>query len=187
MGTDNTRNAERTRREIIAAARAELKLRGTAMSIQHVATTAGVSKSGLLHHFANKNELLLAVLEDYLGSIRQGVLERVDLSENRPGKGLRAYVRALCEPDSPLRSEFANFADISPHLTEVEGVDALNERDNAYWRDFFASDGLDPDRILLVRYAAEGLANASSYDSRVVSEDLPRALSLLLGMTEGSH
>jgi 3-hydroxy-3-methylglutaryl CoA synthase len=51
----------------------------------------------------------------------------------------------------------------------------------------FTDAGLDPDRILLVRYAAEGLANASSYDSRVVSEDLPRALPLLLGMTDGSH
>ena len=154
------------------------------MSLQHVATTAGISKSGLLHHFASKNELLLAVLEEYLVNIRQGVRDYVDLAENRPGKTLRAYVRALCDPESTLRVEFGNFADISMHLGDVQGVDALEEEDNLYWRGFLANDGLDPERILLVRYAAEGLANASCYDPAVLAEDLPRALPMLLRMTE---
>lgn len=184
MTSETTRNSERTRREILTAARDELKVRGMAMSLQHVATTAGISKSGLLHHFASKNELLLAVLEDYLANIRQGVRDYVDLSENRPGKTLRAYVRALCEPESALRVEFANFADISMHLGDVDGVEALEEEDNLYWREFLANDGLDPDRILLVRYAAEGLASASCYDASVVTDDLPRALPMLLRMTE---
>lgn len=154
------------------------------MSLQHVATTAGISKSGLLHHFASKNELLVAVLEEYLVNIRQGVRDYVDLAENRPGKTLRAYVRALCDPESTLRVEFGNFADISMHLGDVQGVDALEEEDNLYWREFLANDGLDPERILLVRYAAEGLANASCYDPAVLAEDLPRALPMLLRMTE---
>ncbi|MGO1543544.1 MAG: TetR/AcrR family transcriptional regulator [Gulosibacter sp.] len=182
--TDSSRNTERTRQEILVAARKVLVERGTATTVQQIASEAGVSKSGLLHHFSSKDELLLSVLEEYFEGLQAAIRAQVDLSENHPGKGLRAYVRALCDPDSPIRVEFAGFADFGTYLMGIPGIDELSERDNEYWREFFAEDGLDPDRILTVRYAAEGLASASAYDEKVLTEDLPRALPLLLAMTE---
>lgn len=181
---DPSRNTERTRAAILTAAREVVTERGTAATLQQIAEAAGVSKSGLLHHFANKDELMLAVLEDYFESLQAAVRARVDLAENHPGKALRAYVRALCAPDSPERAEFASFADFATYLANVAGIEELIHLDNEYWRDFLAQDGLDPDRVATVRYAAEGLAAASAYDKKVLTEDLPRAFPLLLAMTE---
>lgn len=182
--SETSRNTERTRSAILEAARHVVTERGTATTLQQVAEAAGVSKSGLLHHFANKEELMLAVLEDYFVGLQRAVRERIDLSENHPGKAVRAYVRALCGPDSPERAEFASFADFATYLANVPGVDDLIVRDNEYWREFLAQDGLHPNIIAMVRYAAEGLASASAYDERVLTEDLPRVFPQLLAMTE---
>ncbi|KAB1643389.1 TetR/AcrR family transcriptional regulator [Gulosibacter chungangensis] len=182
--SDKSRNTERTRAAILTAARTVVTERGTAATLQQVAEVAGVSKSGLLHHFANKDELLLAVMRDYFEGLRAAVSTRLDLSENHPGKALRAYVRALCAPDSPIRAEFASYADFGTYLENLPGVHELNLEDNAYWRDFLAQDGLDPQQIAIVRYAAEGLACASAYDEKVLTEDLPSAYPKLLAMTE---
>lgn len=181
---DNSRNTVRTRAAILDAARRVVTERGTATTVQQVADAAGVSKSGLLHHFATKDELLLAVLQDYLEGLQRDVRDLVDLAENHPGKSLRAYVRALCSADSPARVEFASFSDFGNHLTNIEGADELIRLDNEYWREFFAQDGLDPVRIATVRYAAEGLATASLYDEKVLTEDLPLVYPRLLAMTE---
>lgn len=180
--TEHPRNTERTRAAILAAARAVVTERGTATTLQQVAEAAGISKSGLLHHFSSKDELMLAVLQDYFEGIQAAVRKRVDLSENHPGKALRAYVRALCGPDSPERAEFASFADFANYLAPVPGVEELMRQDNEYWREFLAQDGLDAERITTVRYAAEGLASASAYDEKVLTEDLPRVYPLLLKM-----
>ncbi|MDJ1370509.1 TetR/AcrR family transcriptional regulator [Gulosibacter molinativorax] len=184
---DGSRNTERTRTAILAAARELLTERGTATTLQQIAEAAGISKSGLLHHFANKNELLRAVLRDYYEGLQAAVRARVDLSENYPGKALRAYVHALCGPDSPERAEFASYADFSTYLEGVPGIDELNHADTEYWREFLAQDGLDPDRIAIVRYAAEGLASASAYDEKVLTDDLPRAYPRLLRLTLPEH
>lgn len=184
--SDSSRNTERTRAAILAAARTVVTERGTATTLQHVAEVAGISKSGLLHHFANKNELFLALMRNYFEGLREAVRARVDLSENHPGKALRAYVRALCGPDSPVRAEFASYADFGTYLQNLPGVDELNVEDNEYWREFLAQDGLDPACISIIRYAAEGLACASAYDEKVLTEDLPRAYPQLLAMTQ-SH
>ena len=96
--TGGSRNAERTRHGILHAARAVLAERGTATTVQEVATAAGMSKSGLLHHFVSRDVLLRAVVEDCLQQVHGRVMAHLDLAENRPGKVLRAYVRALCGP-----------------------------------------------------------------------------------------
>lgn len=181
---DGVRNAERTRQKILGAARSVLAERGTATSVQEIATAAGVSKSGLLHHFASKDVLLRAVVEDYLQHVHRRVMAHVDLAENRPGKVLRAYVRALCGPDPGVRELYANLADIGRYLSEVPGVEDLFDADNARWRELFAADGLNADRILVAQYAAEGLAMATGYHELARTEDLARALPLLLSLTD---
>ena len=181
---EGKRNTERTRRAVLDAAVSVLAERGTAASVQHIATAAGLSKGGLLHHFPDREALLYAVAEDHLERFRARVLALVDLSENRPGKVLRAYVRALCGLDAGLMAEYGTFAGIWPALEKIPGVQALSDQDNDDWFVLFESDGLDPDRILVVRYAAEGLAVAHSYDANVSVQALERARRVLLGLAE---
>ena len=66
----------------------------------------------------------------------------------------------------------------------MPGVEELFDADSARWRELFAADGLHPDRILVVQYAAEGLAMATGYDDLARTEDLARALPLLLSLTD---
>lgn len=56
-----TRNAERTRRAILDAATQAILNRGAAVTLAEIATVAGVSKSVLIHHFGNRDQLLVAV------------------------------------------------------------------------------------------------------------------------------
>jgi len=85
------RDAEHTRRNVLDAAIRSLITEGLGVSIQAIATAAGITKSGLMHHFNNRTELLVSVAEDAIEDFRNQVNDNIDLAENRPGKLLRAY------------------------------------------------------------------------------------------------
>ncbi|MER7805456.1 TetR/AcrR family transcriptional regulator [Streptomyces parvulus] len=159
-----TRNAERTRRAVLDAATQVTLEKGAAVTLAQVAAAAGVSKSGLIHHFGNRDQLVTALVQDAHERFREVVLHHLDLSENRPGKMLRAYVRALCagsaeataNPDftsTPMWSGLYTIPAVAPVLAE----------NAAWWDTQLALDGLSAERILIVRRAAEGIAIAAVY------------------------
>ena len=180
--------SERTRRTIIEATVRMLAEHGTAATLRDVAEASGISKSGLLHHFPDKENLIWHVVVDFLDRFRAEVLSRVDLSENRPGKLLRAYLRTLCDPSPEALSDYHSFAAMCDSLNETDAVAEVIDRDNEQWREQWReqllADGLDLETVLVVKYAAEGLATASSYDEFVRSEGMRRALPTLLALTE---
>ena len=60
-------NSEKTRERIRAAAQALVAEQGSAnLTLEAVAKGAGISKGGLLYHYANKQALLEGMLEDLL-------------------------------------------------------------------------------------------------------------------------
>jgi AcrR family transcriptional regulator len=158
----HTRNAERTRAAVLAAAAEAMSERGTGVSLDYIAKLAGVSKGGLLHHFANREALIVSLVEDAQHRLRENVLKHLDLSENTPGKLLRAYVRALTS-GSEETIEYFSAAPIWPGVYRIPKVAAIAAADERWWSEHFAADGLPTDRILVVRRAAEGLAVAVAY------------------------
>lgn len=175
---------ERTRKAIFDATIAELARHGTAITLRDIAEAAGILKSGLLHHFPSKEVLIKSVAIDFLERFHSAVLANVDLSENRPGKLLRAYVRTLCAPSQQDLADYHMFAAICDALSDTPEVAALIDEDNAGWRRQLLADGLDPATVLVVRYAAEGIATASSYDEYAKSTGLKLMLPALLELTE---
>lgn len=176
-----TRDKARTRRAILDAAERAFATSGSA-SLADIARRAGVSKSGLLHHFASREELLRAVAVDGVERFRRSVLDRVDLAENRPGKLLRGYVRAMCEPDEVITATFAS-TPLGSVLRGVPGVDEIHADDEEWWRAQLAADGLPIERVLVARYAAEGVAGAMS--SWIMHrDDLARVRAELLRLAE---
>lgn len=181
--TDGTRDRERTRSAVLEAAERLLGERGTRVSVAEIAADAGVSKSGLLHHFPSKDELLLAVAEHGLETFKDEVMRHVDLAENRAGKVLRAYVRTLCGGSERAMAVFSPTA-MWTGLTAVPGVEPVIAADARYWRETFARDGLPEDRSLVVRHAAEGLAAATSMQPYLDDRELAVARTALLALAE---
>jgi AcrR family transcriptional regulator len=161
-GGRQTRNAGRTRAAILSAAGEAMAERGTGVSLDYIAKRAGVSKGGLLHHFANREALIVALVDDAQQRLRESVLKHLDLSENTPGKLLRAYVRAMTS-GSEATVQYFTAAPTWAGVYEIPEVSAIADADSRWWSENLAADGLSPDRILVVRRAAEGLAAAVAY------------------------
>lgn len=157
-----TRNTERTRRAVLDAATQAILDKGTGVTLAEIAASAGVSKSGLIHHFGTRDQLFVAVVKDMSEQLREAVLAELDLSENHPGKMLRAYVRALCKggTEAAAARDFTSAANWNG-LYAVPAIAALLEEYDAWWTEQLAADGLSAELIQIVRRAAEGVAAAA--------------------------
>lgn len=177
-----SRNAGRTRTEILEATVTVLATSGLAATVANIAVAADVSKGGVLHHFGSRDALLVAATEYALERFKQEVLLHVDFSENYPGKVLRAYVRVVTGESDSAKHVF-----MSPVLwhtiQSVSGVADLLIDDAAGWTAEFARDGLHADRIQLARRAADGLATARTSEPDLSSEDVLRERNIILALT----
>jgi len=121
-----------------------------ALTLDTVAAEAGLSKGGLLYHFATKDALVDALVEDWLDRFEAEVVEGV-----AKGSWARAYARACAGP----RSAAERATDVAL-LVAVAGdpraLEAVRKR-YATWQDRLVADA--PDRVdaTLVRLAADGL------------------------------
>ncbi|MCI4041422.1 TetR/AcrR family transcriptional regulator [Streptomyces sp. TRM75563] len=182
-----TRNAERTRRAVLDAAVQVILDKGAAVTLAQVAAAAGVSKSGLIHHFGSRDQLVVALVEDTHERFRETVRSHLDLSENYPGKMLRAYVRALCagSAEAATARDFTS-APMWGGLYTIPAVVPVMEENSAWWDEQLALDGISPERILIVRRAAEGIAMAAVYGEQDESS-ISTARDLLLELaSEGT-
>ncbi|TDP31900.1 TetR/AcrR family transcriptional regulator [Nocardia ignorata] len=177
-----TRDKERTRRAILDAAEAVFTERGANVALADIAVAAGVTKSGLMHHFPHREALVNGVAEHILTRLHEEVRAQIDLSENRPGKFTRAYIRAFTGDSEYVKRVLAPTSLITTLGTSPER-EALYERDARILADAFAADGLPHTRVLLIRYATEGLAVAAA-SPYLSDEDLETARAELLAMTE---
>jgi AcrR family transcriptional regulator len=178
------RDRERTRRAILEAAEQAIVQKGTKVSLAEIAALAGVTKSGLMHHFATRDELTARLVEHICARLWQEVRAHVDLGENRPGKFTRGYVRALTGGSDYVTRIFSP----SGLLATLGSLDAeltapFEEEDARAWNEAFDADGLPPGRALAVRYAAEGLAAAVN-TPYLMADQLADARAELLALTE---
>jgi AcrR family transcriptional regulator len=178
-----TRNAERTRSAVLSAAARAMVEKGTGVSLAYIAAAAGVSKGGLLHHFATREALLVALVQDANLRFKGAVERHLDLSENVPGKLLRAYVRALCSGSDDTVQYFTS-APTWAGVYDLPEVSDLTRAEEQWWAEQFALDGLSEDRILVVRRAAEGLAAALAFGEES-PESVQVGRDLLLSLTQG--
>lgn len=159
-GAERIRDRERTRRAVLTAAERIFAERGTGAAIADVAREAGVSKSGLLHHFPSREELIGAVVADVIAKSWEEIHALVDPADDRPGAFTRGYLRAMTG-DSPYLSELFSASGLIAHLGTTAALghlEGLEHDDAARLRAAFDADGLPPGRAAAVRYAAEGIA-----------------------------
>ena len=175
------RDAEHTRRSVLDAAIRSLITEGLGVSIQAIATAAGITKSGLMHHFNNRTELLVSVAEDAIEDFRNQVNDNIDLVENRPGKLLRAYIRTLF--DNLEYQDSYDPAQLWTVLAPMPEITDLLIDDAARWRDDFIADGLNPDRVTVAMHAAKSFVHEAQLDPGISAESIARAKSVILALT----
>ena len=175
------RDAEHTRRSVLDAAIRSLITEGLGVSIQAIATAAGITKSGLMHHFNNRTELLVSVAEDAIEDFRNQVNDNIDLAENRPGKLLRAYIRTLF--DNLEYQDSYDPAQLWSVLAPMPEITDLLIDDAARWRDDFIADGLNPDRVTVTMHAAKSFVHEAQLDPGISTESIARAKSVILALT----
>lgn len=138
-----------------------------------------MSKSALLHHFPGRKVLIRAVTEHAMDVFHTRVMANLDLSENHPGKLLRAYIRTLLSDDNE-QTQFDHLLDVLATIGEVKDLLVANART---WDEGFAADGLHPDRLAVASNAAEGFIAAAHWDPKIATEKRTQMRDLLLEIT----
>lgn len=180
------RDKERTRAGILTAAERAVAAQGTRVSLADIAADAGVTKSGLLHHFPSRSALIIGVARHVADRVWDEVNALVEEGDDDAGAFTRAYVRA-CTGDSPYLTSIFGPTGLAVHLGEAPhgvALDDLVPDDAERWNAAFGADGLPPARTLAVRYAADGalMGTGSPY---VTGEQLALVREELLSLTRG--
>lgn len=74
------------------------------MSIQSVATMAGITKGGVFHHFANKQILVKAMLEELICQLDREVSTKIENDQIAYGCFTRAYIEVTLSSSVGLNS-----------------------------------------------------------------------------------
>ncbi|TPK96640.1 TetR/AcrR family transcriptional regulator [Mesorhizobium sp. B2-4-12] len=156
-----------SREKILAAAADVARESGPgSLSLEAVASRAGVSKGGLLYNFPTKAKLMQGLVEGYLREFEQA-LEAANSNDNGENP-LAVYIRLSandCEEKQPSASWiFSAIAEDPDFMTPIKTFKRqLFERLKGETNDL---------RSLLVCYLAiEGLRSMNLFDSDVLSKD----------------
>lgn len=141
-----------TRERLLDAALALVRRDGAqALTLDAVAAEAGVSKGGLLYHFASKRELLDALVERWIDAWQ------ADLDADERGDGFTAaFVRTSHLGGAGQEERAAETALLAAMVAEPEVLAAARER-YATWQDRVEREGGDPVAATVARLAADGL------------------------------
>jgi AcrR family transcriptional regulator len=136
----------RTKDRLLDAAGAVVRRDGPqALTLDAVAAEAGVSKGGLLYHFATKRELIEALVDRWLTEFQNDI--------DASGSGfVRGYVRAS-DPGGAVADELGLLAAFA---SDPSILVKARER-YAIWQDRVEREGSDPVDATVARLAADGL------------------------------
>ncbi|GAA2181160.1 TetR family transcriptional regulator [Brooklawnia cerclae] len=182
MGRTVGRSAEDTRRLLLDAAGEVIRNRGVHASLDDVARLAGVSKGGLIYHFASKDELLLELARDLLQSFRSDIVSQLDPDDTMPGRLTRAYVRALFTPAEDEAAARKALALITQLMT-IPAVAELARLDAEELRRELDADGLPTDVLVLVTAAADGVDSAPLWGASADGPEYRRLGDRLIELT----
>ena len=160
--------------QLLDAATAVIRRDGAAaLTLDSVAVEAGVTKGGVLYHFASKRALIDGLIGRWLDEFE----ERLDGEDL-----LAAYVRACDLDPEQSASEFGLLAGM---IEEPEVLEVARER-YAEWMERMLDGVRDPVDAWLVRLAADGLWYSDLLGiAAPQGDDRRRLVERLLALTQG--
>ncbi len=182
MARPTGRTPEETRRLILDAAATIFRVQGISATLQSVAAEAGVSKGGLLYHFATKEDLIRTLGVDLSDIFRESVEEHLDPDDTGPGRLTRAYIHTCLD--------FLEDADVvldhvvlTSHLQTDPEVAAHIRAEAQRWREELSADGLPADVLVLVISAADGASSAPIWAANIDAATRETLRTLLINIT----
>jgi AcrR family transcriptional regulator len=146
--------ASGTRDRLLEAAAHVVMREGTAaVTLDAVASEAGVSKGGLLYHFPTKMALLEAVTERWHERFDAAIDAKAD---GAPGGWTRAYLAASDFNGEDARTRGDEYG-LMVALAAEPRLLARAHRHYDHWQARVENDGIDPVLATIVRLASDGL------------------------------
>jgi AcrR family transcriptional regulator len=147
--------AIRTRLRILAAATAVIKRDGASrLTLDKVATEAGVSKGGLLYHFGSKDDLIVGLLDQTLADAGAELDQRAAALGSRAGAFATAYLDYVRQPyQAATDSACSILAAAALDDLLLNGARGIFDE----WQARLLADGLSPVTALLARIVGDGL------------------------------
>lgn len=182
MGRTAGRSPQDTRRALLDAAADAVRARGIHASLDEIARFAGVSKGGLIYHFASKEELILELARDQLAAFQASIDAALDPADTAPGRLTRAYIRSAVAPvgdDVAVRESLA----LITQLMTLPAVAELARADVERLESALAADGLPADVLALVVAAADGMSTAPLWGASTHTPAHRRLAERLLHLT----
>ena len=86
-----------------------------ATTLDKVAAEAGITKGGVLYHFASKEELLTRMMEHFAAEVEQGLITRIANDPVADRRWVRAMIDMVFASEPENAPEQANEANSAPH------------------------------------------------------------------------
>lgn len=147
-----------TKRRIVDAAEEVVLRDGVGrLTLEAAAHQAGLSKGGVLYHFASRDALVAGMVERIIDEFDHD-LEQAQGDDHTPGAFTRAYLRSTLAPggDQRTREDRLGAALIAAAAAQPELIRPLQRAFHG-WQARIEDDGLDPARATALRLAADGL------------------------------
>lgn len=154
-------------RELLLEVAAALCLEKGAASLRldAVASEAGVSKGGLLHHFPSKADLLVGMLDDLIARLEAAIEGEMRTDEEPHGRFTRAYLKVCFAPGG--MEEGARWKAMTGALLAEPQLRRRWQAWITQQAERHADTDSSPD-CELVRFAADGLWLASLLESHTL-------------------
>jgi len=86
-----------------------------ATTLDKVAAEAGITKGGVLYHFASKDELLTRMMEHFAAEVEQGLITRIANDPVADRRWVRAMIDMVFGAEPAEAPHESNHADGAPH------------------------------------------------------------------------
>ncbi|MCB1274715.1 MAG: TetR family transcriptional regulator, partial [Leucobacter sp.] len=184
MGRTAGRSPGDTRLAILEAAAELIRRDGLAAPISAIAAAAGVSKGGLLYHFATKEELLHGLAVSLVAEFHRRVELAIDPDDRAAGRLTRAYIRASFAESRDVDG-LRNHIALAAHLMDDPDLREIVDAEAAHWRASLGADGLDPAVIRVVVAASDGVNTGPLWGAVLAVRDIHELERELLDLTRG--
>lgn len=147
------------RERLLTAAEDIILAKGTLqLTLDAVATEAGVSKGGLLYHFRSKDALIGGLIDRLIASFIGEMEAALATEPEAPGRHCRAMIRSMvegCDPKSEQRRVRVGAAILAAAANDPALLDPIRKSYTQVLKKI-GDDGLEPGITLTIAAALDG-------------------------------